>query len=558
MIWSKCRLLAPAVLALGLAAAVQARPADVLGPVMAGEFALQAGDLAQAAAHYLRAAGSSHDPGIAERATRIALLAGRNDLAAEALSRWRELAPDAATLPEAALVLALAGGDESSAREAVLALLRQPEGQGLAALTTTLGGARGAQRELAGRVLRDLFAGDRLPPRLESWLAAASLARRLEQPALAGDFLREALARFPDDPRARLLQADQLRGEGRDEAARAQLAALGDPATLAPGLRRAAARQFELLGDRRAAAWLLGHGPQDDDTLRQRARWLLEAGDTQGLAALHDEAAGLGDDPPPERRLLLGILAERLQRWSRAEAWYASVPEGPGRDQADLRRAAVLAEQGRHDEALVLLRSLRDEAASEGADGETVRDAIVLESELLEARGRAGEARVRLDEAMAVFESDPVLLYARAMLHERSDRVDEALADLRRILDGQPDSAQALNAYGYTLLERQGRAEEALPYLERALALAPDSAAVLDSLGWARFRLGQTGPALELLRQAWAREPMPEIAAHLGEVLWSTGQHGQARDIWRAGLRLSSDDATLNRTLDRLLENRTP
>lgn len=559
MIWSKCRLLVVAGLVLGLglgqAAPAMAGPADVLEPVMAGEFALQAGDLAQAAAHYLRAASSSQDPGLAERATRIALLAGRPGLAGEALARWRELAPDAGALPAAALELALLRGDRAAALDAASALLDQADDRGVAPLMSILGSARGGQRELARQVLQGLLATDRLPPRLGGWLAMAGLARRLGQPDLSGEILDQALARFPDDPRARLLQADRLRSEGRDEAAREQLEALGGTAGLAPELRRAAARQLELLGDHLAAAGMLGQGPQDDDTLLQRARWLVEAGEQAALAALYEEAASLDAAPSVERRLLLGMLAEGLQRWAEAEAWYAAVPAGPGHDQATLRRAGVLARLDRGDEALALLQSLHDDP---DADGEILRDAFLLESELLERLGRHDQVLARLDGALSVFEGDPVLLYARGMFHERGGRVDEALADLQLILDEQPDSFQALNAYGYTLLVHGGRVAEALPYLERALELAPESAAVLDSLGWARFLQGRHQQALDLLRRAWAREPMAEIAAHLGEVLWVLGRQDEARGIWREGLRLSDSDPTLNQTLDRLLEHRTP
>ena len=131
-------------------------------------------------------------------------------------------------------------------------------------------------------------------------------------------------------------------------------------------------------------------------------------------------------------------------------------------------------------------------------------------------------------------EDDPVLLYGRAMLHERSNRIDAALADLRRIIDENPADAQALNAYGYTLADRGGRYAEALPYLERAYALAPDSAPVIDSLGWVSYRLGREARALELLQQAWARLKDAEIAAHLGEVLWTAGRQDEARTVWNA------------------------
>ena len=47
------------------------------------------------------------------------------------------------------------------------------------------------------------------------------------------------------------------------------------------------------------------------------------------------------------------------------------------------------------------------------------------------------------------------------------------------------------------------------------------------------------------------KQPDPEIAAHLGEVLWKLGEHANARDAWRAGLRLKRDNTTLNNTLRR-------
>lgn len=555
MIWSKCRPFACVALALGLAGAAVAHTGEVLEPVMAGEFALQAGDLPQAAAHYLRAAERSDDPGLAERATRIALLAGRPALAGSALDRWQVLAPGSASLPGARLELALARGDVDEAMQAVSVLQVLPGEAGLPALISILGNAAGERRELARRVLRAMFVSDQLPPRLGGWLAVASLARRLDEPELAETLVREGIERFPDDPRAHLLTADRLRREGRDDEARARLATLGDPAALAPELRRTAARQHALMGDPLAAAATLGAGPQDEESLRQRARWLLDAGDRPALAALYEETAALDWVPPPERRLLLGMLAEGLLRWREAEAWYASVPRGEGHDQATLRRAGALARLARLPEALASLRALRSD---EEADGEAIRDAFLLESDLLERRGRGDEALAVLDESLEVFEGDPALRYARAMLHERAGRLDEALADLQLILDEEPDSHQALNAYGYALLVRRDQPAQALPYLERAFELAPESAAVLDSLGWLRFRMGEPELALELLQKAWERQRMAEIAAHLGEVLWTLGRKAEAREIWRAGLRLGGSDDTLDETLDRLLGSRTP
>ncbi len=547
MIWSKYRPIAAFALVLAGAMPTAARPSEVLEPVMAGEFALQAGDFPQAADHYLRAAQASRDPGLAERAARIALLAGRPEPAAAAITRWRELTPGSLPAAAAAIQLALDRGDADAATAEAVALMETAEPAGFPVMLSALGDARDGRAAVARKVLRRLYGGDHMPPSLGGWLAVAGLARRLDDRPLAERLVVEGVERFPEDPRALLLESARLREQGRDEAARELLAGLGDPAVLAPELRRAAARQYALLGDRLAAAAVLGQGPQDEESLRQRARWLIADGDRKALAALYVEVVGLEKAPTPERRLLLGLLAEGLLRWRDAEAWYASVPRGPGHDQAMLRRAGAQGRLGRYDEALATLHELQVDQA---ADGEHIRDAYLLEAELLERRNRGDDALASLGRALEIFEADPALLYSRAMLHERAGRIDESLDDLQRVLDDHPDSYQALNAYGYALAVHREAWAEALPYLERALELAPGSGAILDSVGWVHFKLGRRDSGLKLLRQAWAAQRDPEIAAHLGEVLWQAGQRAEAREIWRAGLRLDPDHPSLKHALE--------
>ena len=116
----------------------------------------------------------------------------------------------------------------------------------------------------------------------------------------------------------------------------------------------------------------------------------------------------------------------------------------------------------------------------------------------------------------------------------------------------QPDYHHAYNALGYSLADRGVRLGEAKALIEKAVSLAPDDAYIQDSLGWVEFRLGNQARALEVLKAAYAKRPDAEIAAHLGEVLWVSGQREQALKIWREGLLLASDNETLQSTLQRL------
>lgn len=532
----------------GPAAAAVAPP---LADVMAGEFALQQGDMKAAARYYLLAAQVSSDAGVAERATRVAVLADEQALAGRALARWRVLAPDSQPMRAAALSLSMRQGEHESAMEEVRSLLADADDEGFQIVLAVLSQARGDDAVIARSVMREIQHEGMLPPALPAWLQFAGLARRLDDRVLSDQIIESGLQRFPDDPRARLLTASRLREAGDEEAARAALFALRDSGDLPDELRRPASGELARLGEYQAAAALLAKGPQDDGTYGQRAGWLVAGDDMDGMRALYREVRAQDAMPSPQRLLLLGHLAEAIERWDEAEQWYAKVARGAGHDLAMLRRARVLEQLGRVPDALLMLNELQ---ADESADGERRRDSYLLEAELLERRGSLPEARAKLDAGLQVFEDDPVLLYARAMLHDRDGAVDAALADLRRIIDENPRDAHALNAYGYTLADRGGRYAEALPYLERAYALAPESAPVIDSLGWVSYRLGRTERALELLQKAWDRLKDPEIAAHLGEALWTSGRQDEARDVWNAGREI---DAT-NRALLRALETFKP
>ncbi len=546
------RLILPALM-LALSGPVAAAVPAPIGDVMAGEFALQQGELGAAARHYVLAAQASNDAGIAGRATRIALLGDQPTLAGRALRRWRELAPDSPAMRASAIRLALRLGEHESAMDDARALLALPGSAGFPVLLVSLADAQGDDAVIARSVLRELFAQSLLPNELAAWLRVAGLARRLGDTGFSDRVVQAGLEAFPGDPRALLLLASRKREAGDLDGARQALVSLRDSGGIGQDLRRSAAGELALVGEPRMAAELLAKGPQDDASFGQRASWLLGTQDRAAMQALYAEITrdAATAKPTPARRLLLGHVAEALVLWSEAEAWYGGVPAGEGRDLAMLRTARIEALQGRLDAAIDTLHELQ---ADTSADGERVRDAYLLESELLDGAGRGEQALAAIERGLTIFESDPVLLYSRAMVHERANRVDAALADLRRIIDDNPRDAHALNAYGYTLAERRRDYAAALPYVRRAHEIQPDSAPILDSLGWIELRLGRGDSALEKLRKAWSLLKDAEIAAHLGEALWLAGRQDEARAVWREGQGIDPENGALLKAL----ENYTP
>ena len=521
----------------------------VLEPTLAGEFALQAGKLDEAAKAYFDAARAGNDATLAERATRIALLAKDDKRATQSLALWRKLGGDPRSQAAAEATLALRRGDERTARRQLNALLGAAE-DGWQQVLGVLGvGAR--DPEQSARLLGQLLEDGRIPNQLQAWLAFGGLAQKLDQQALAQRIVDEVVKRFPGEPRVALLRASQLRQDGKQDDARKVLANLDPVLLLVPELRMAVAAEYDALGDYTAAAAALARGPQDDQTHALRASLLARAEDKSALVALYEELRRDAAKPEPSRRLLLGRMAEFLERFDEALDWYRGVPGGNERWAARLRAANVLHELKRAPEAYKALRELQSDAA---APEEARRDAYILEADLSQREGNDAGELDSFARGLAAFPDDPDILYARALGWERRDDIARAEADFRKILVADPDSTAALNALGYTLADRTTRYQEALELIDRARTAEPDNAAIIDSYGWVLYRLGRKDEALTELRRAFALQKDPEIGAHVGEVLWDLGRKDEARKYFEEARKLDPDNRALQRVLKKIGE----
>ena len=542
------------ILALAAAPALGASPDartsardDLLEATIAGEFALQAGKLDEAAKWYLQAATAADgDAGLARRAASIALLSGDEAGAAAALRLWRGRDPASLALHSAEMVLALRTADEATARERLASLLAAPGAEGWQRALGAMDGGR--DPELAAKLLGEAVEESRIPDQLQAWLAFGGLAQRLAQPELASRIVDAVIARFPDEPRVALLHASQLRESGKPEEARGLLAGLEATVAGNAELRFLVAGEYDALGDAVAAARVLGQGPQDDRTYRLRASLLARAEDREALGALYESLKRDSSRPDPQRRLLLGQVAEFLERNEEALRWYHGVPGGDERWLAALRAASVLHALDRDAEAWAALHALQAEA---DADDELRRDAYLLEAEL---RNDAGDGPGELEafaRGLAAFPDDSALLYSRALAWERRDDIARAEADFRRILVADPENVATLNALGYTLADRTDRHVEALELIDRARVADPDNAAIVDSYGWVLYRLGRNDEALVQLRRAFSLGKDPEIAAHLAELLWVMGQREEARRYFEESRKLDPDNRALERALEK-------
>jgi len=247
-----------------------------------------------------------------------------------------------------------------------------------------------------------------------------------------------------------------------------------------------------------------------------------------------------------EAHFYLGQIAESRDQLELAIAQYRSVNGGANYFFAQLRLALALSLSGKVDEGLEHLRNIRVQ------DDKQRFDLVRARGEMLTEHNRMNEAMAAYDEVLDDGNYNTELLYSRAMLAEKMGRLDLLERDLRTIIKEEPENAQALNALGYTLADRTERYDEALVLITKALVLVPRDFYVLDSMGWVLYRLGRLDEAVGYLKSARGLHNDPEIAAHLGEVLWVIGDEAGARDVWNSVLRDRPNDKKLLDVIKRL------
>jgi tetratricopeptide (TPR) repeat protein len=258
-------------------------------------------------------------------------------------------------------------------------------------------------------------------------------------------------------------------------------------------------------------------------------------------------AAGATDAPAAlaEAYQLLSKIAEDQDQLDEAVNLLAKIDDPSMRYNARVRQALIRAKQKRVDEGLALIDSANAQTDEEiimgaSAGAQILRDA----NRLSEAIKRMQALDQRMPDTISV-------KYELAMLHERADQMRETERLLRQVIALDPGHAHAHNALGYSLADRNQRLPEALALVTRALEIAPKDPFLLDSMGWIKFRMGQFKDAVQYLQRAYAIRPEAEIAAHLGEALWMSGQQSEARTVWAKGASQDASNKTLQETLRR-------
>lgn len=514
---------------------------------LAGEIAAQRGESQLAFDYAYQAALESRSAQAAEHATGLGLQANLPQESLQAAMLWIEIEPQSLKAQQIAAILNIRQHNLPVAIQHLHQVVTLANSQGQSGyLQAAAIAEKAADSPEALAIMQQLVTQENSDP--EAFYALALTASRAKQMELAGHYVDRSLSLQPKATNALVLKAHTLIAAGKQAEGIDFLAKAVKQSPDNLPLRSAYARTLVELNQAEPALeqydFLLRKQPEDPDTLYALGILSMQ------LNRLDDAKDYLGQLTDKRQRrneahYYLGVIAEEEKQTDQALNWYSRV-EGDQQADAQVRIAKILSDQGNLSAARETLQRLRVTQPHHQLKF------YLIEAELLRNNHQYDAAHEIYSKALEKFENNIELLYARGLNAADMDRIDILEHDLRKILSIQPDHIDSLNALGYTLADKTDRLDEAKGYIERALSMNPNSPAILDSMGWVEFRLGNLPAALRFLEQAAKLSADPEIASHLGEVLWKMGETDRAKAVFNAGNKEEPDNRYIPAAKQRL------
>ena len=537
---------APAYTPLNLPS--QELTSKIIYQLLLAEIAVQRGRLNVAMATYLDVAKSTKDPRVAQRATEIAIYARQSREALEAAKLWSEIDPQSQQARQIIVSVLMGEGKLDQAKPYVQKMFvgedRQVR-QSFMELNSLLAGQsdKSAALEMAKQLANPF------PGVAEAHFAVAQAALSAKQNDLALTEIKRANELKPGWEIGAQVQAQVLWQSNKQDAVKHYedfLSRYPKSNEVRLSYARMLAGQKNFPAAREQFSTLVNNAPDNPDIAVTAGLMSMQLQDFEGAETYLTQALKLNPKDPNAVRFSLGQSNEERKRYDKAAEWYKSVTAGEQYFPAQIKIASLLARQNKLTEARDYLRTIKTDSTAEKTQ------IVMADAGMLREAKSYQESFDRLDGAMKDFPDNPDLLYDRAMAAEKIGRMDVLEDDLRKLIKLNPDHAHAYNALGYTLAERTNRYTEAQDLVKKALEISPDDPFIIDSLGWVQFKLGNFADSIATLQRAFDIRPDPEIAAHLGEVMWVNGKRSEATQVWQTAIKAHPENEALVEVVKRL------
>ncbi len=523
--------------------------APILFDYLVGEVALQRGYPEIAVKNYLKLAERTHDPRIAQRATEIALNVRRPYAAEKAVSMWTKFDPESGSANQTAAALLINMGKLDEARPYLEKLMASEEtmvDNAFMQLNTLL--SRHTDKVAVFKLVKQL--AEPYPGIPEAHFAVSQSAWFAAQFDVALSEMEQALALRPDWETAAIYQGQILRRNSYADATEFYQNFIRKyPKSIDTRVAfiRMLMEESNFDQAREQRGLLLKNNLSNSDVALAVGLLSMDLNDLDVAETNLKTAIDLGYKDTSLVYFHLAQIYDESQRIELAKDAYLNVTSGGQFLPAQIQYAVLLARQGNLQDARFHIQQLPT------ANELQVAHLILAEAQLLRESGEHQEVFDLLSRGLEKLPDSPEILYDHALAADKIGKFQILEQDLQKLIQLKPDHAHAYNALGYSLAERGERLPEALKLIKRAVELSPSDAFIMDSLGWIYYRMGNIQDGLSYLNQAYAARPDPEIAAHLGEVLWAQGAENDAKKIWQSALKDYPDNEVLLETIERLM-----
>lgn len=522
---------------------------EMLYTFLLADIAAQRGQTELAAQAYIELARTTRDLRAVKRAAQLAYESRQMEQTLEAFKLWHELEPQAAMPRQMMATVLLSGGKLEEAQPYLVELLSADTdnaGRNFVQIYPLF--ARYSDKQGVYKVLRELAQPYPRVAEMHWVLAQAAAAAAKQGEALSETRLARDLR--PEWELPVLLEAQLLQAKAPAEALEVTKKFLGnypDAHEVRLFYARALLDQKQYSESRVQFQQLLKSKPDNAEIAFAIALLSIQMGELDRAEVELKQTLGVGKKDSATVHYYLGQLNEAKKNEAAALQEYQQVTAGEYVVQSRMRIAYLLVKAGKLNEAREILQQTSVKNSQQRAQ------LILVEAQILRDAKKYDLAAQVLTQGLEKLPNHPDLLYEAAMLAEKQGKSAASEDLLRKLIKVSPDHAHAYNALGYSLLERKVRIEEAMLLVEKAYQLEPDDAAIMDSMGWGYYLLGNLSKSIEFMRRAYATLPDPEVAAHLGEVLWQQGAREEAKEIWRENLKKNPDSEALKAVIKKFI-----
>lgn len=231
----------------------------------------------------------------------------------------------------------------------------------------------------------------------------------------------------------------------------------------------------------------------------------------------------------PEAAYMLAVIRYQQKDVGKAMVLLRGIDqESDQYEDAVYLQVRIFLERNQDDRALALLESI-----IQTGDLELPGFYSLLASLYLEQK-QTQKAYEILDKALVKFPDAVQIYFEYGLLLEQDGLQERAITLMEKVLELDPNHAEALNYLAYTWADNNIHLQKSLEYSLKSMELKPNNGYITDTLAWVYFHMKKLDQATTAILKALKLEPDdPNIHEHQGDIYLKQGLKTEALKAYR-------------------------